>query len=64
MDNGGKTMAMLGSRKGKILKNRNGSTSLNSISDNVDTSFLAETSLYCSSNQHNTKKDDSEDLNN
>ncbi len=49
-------MAMLGLRRSKILKNKNGNTSLNTISSNVDTSFLAETSLYCTpSKKYNTQ---------
>lgn len=48
-------MAMLGFRRSKILKNKNGSTSLNTISSNIDTSFLAETSLYCNSKKYNDK---------
>lgn len=57
-------MAMLGLRRSKILKNKNGSTSLNTISSNIDASFLAETSLYCNSNQYNSKKYNNKDINN
>lgn len=56
-------MAMLGVKKSKILKNRNGNTSLNTNSGNIDTSSLAETSLYCRSNQNNSEDTNNNDSN-